>query len=330
LVTGGSGLIGSHVLVALAESYPSMDVCVATRRPHELPRLSPRHRPIHLDLSKTLTVDEDVDLVVHCAGEIRDWDRMAATNVEGTRRLLDWVVERRVGKFIHFSSVAVYGAGHGCGTLDERSPHRPNNFYAATKKQSEDAVRERCGAHGIEYVILQPTNVISVRPYREDHLLNLMRQIQRGRFRDFSGPGASFNYVAAEAVANSVAAFVAKPLTGRTFILNTPGRLHDVIRWIAEELNVDVQAQPLPRALGAVAGVLFSAAAHVSGRHMPFSYARFKELTTATVFDARAVADEFPHAQAPTLETAIRSLAKRYVREGKLRAFPSQRTTEAV
>ncbi|MGE4239673.1 NAD-dependent epimerase/dehydratase family protein [Ramlibacter sp.] len=322
LVTGGSGLIGRHVLRALVERSPALAVGVVTRRPDALPPLPPGHRAIELDLSRSIDIEDDFDLVIHCAGEIRDSGRMAQTNVEGTRHLLDWAIRRGVQRFIHFSSVAVYGAAAGRNRVDERSPHAPDNPYAVSKELSEDMVRQRCGEHGIDHVILQPANVISLRPFTEDHLLNLMRQIQRGRFRHFRGPDAVFNYIGAEAVANVVTACIDEPLAGRTFILNTPHRLHDVVGWIAEELAVDIRPRPWPRAIGAAAGAVFDGAARISGRSMPFSLARFRELTNARVFDAAAVAAAFPGAQTPGLEATVRALARRYLAEGKLDAVP--------
>ena len=60
-------------------------------------------------------------------------------NVEGTRNLLDASVEAGVKRFVHGSTIGVYGVEMQ-GELSETSALKPDNIYGVTKKAGEELV----------------------------------------------------------------------------------------------------------------------------------------------------------------------------------------------
>jgi short-subunit dehydrogenase len=176
LITGATGLIGRHLVPLLLARGGELSVLVrpASHARHELTlagwhdlarRFGASLAAVAGDLAApTLALDVDVarlDHVFHLAA-VYDLAADAATlervNVEGTRRLLDWL---RAGGFRgvlhHVSSVAV--AGDHTGTLREEElevgqghPHP----YHRTKYEAERLVR----ASGLRHRIYRPSAVV--------------------------------------------------------------------------------------------------------------------------------------------------------------------------
>jgi len=136
---------------------------------------------------------EGVDILYHCAGEVRDESKMYALHVEGTKRLVE-IARNRIGRWVQLSSVGAYGL---CcdGTVTEESPEKPNNTYEMTKTQADDIVR----ASGISFAILRPSIVFG-ETMNNQSLFQLMRMLRKGLFFFIGKPGALVNYVHVEDV----------------------------------------------------------------------------------------------------------------------------------
>src|SRR5436309_2932276 len=112
LVTGATGLVGSHVVERLRARGDA--VRAAVRRPEalgELRRLGVDARSADLAAAADLSALVDgVDVIVHCAGVVQMEGRprdLWAVNVEATERLLAAGAHPGLSRFVHLSSVAV-------------------------------------------------------------------------------------------------------------------------------------------------------------------------------------------------------------------------------
>ena len=111
LVTGASGYLGGHVAERLVGQ--GMQVRGLVRRP-DAP-LPSGVRPVPVDLERDATelapLLAGAEVVVHCAAHLGDGarDRFRRINVAGTHALLDAAVRAGVRRFVHVSSIAVYG-----------------------------------------------------------------------------------------------------------------------------------------------------------------------------------------------------------------------------
>jgi nucleoside-diphosphate-sugar epimerase len=99
-------------------------------------------------------------------------------NLDGTRHLLDAAADAGVTRFVHCSTIGIFGH-RAPGVTREDSPLAPGNVYERTKVASERMVREVAGARGMPFVILRPADVYGPRDQR---LLKLFRGVKRGRF----------------------------------------------------------------------------------------------------------------------------------------------------
>jgi dTDP-glucose 4,6-dehydratase len=173
LVTGGAGFISSafirHLLRATPYEVVSLDALTYAGnlenlrdvRSHE--RLSFVHGDIR-DEELVRSVVADVDVIVNAAAESHVEKSIAegasefvATNVEGTRVLLDAVREVPVERFILISSSEVYGTAEAA-PMDEEHSLNPRSPYAATKAGADRLAFSYCATYDLPIVIVRPFN----------------------------------------------------------------------------------------------------------------------------------------------------------------------------
>ncbi len=173
LVTGGAGFISSafirHLLRATPYEVVSLDSLTYAGnlenlrdvRSHE--RLSFVHGDIR-DEELVRGVVAGIDVIVNAAAESHVEKSIAegasefvATNVEGTRVLLDAVRKVPVERFILISSSEVYGTAER-EPMDEEHALNPRSPYAATKAGADRLAYSYWATYGLPIVIVRPFN----------------------------------------------------------------------------------------------------------------------------------------------------------------------------
>jgi nucleoside-diphosphate-sugar epimerase len=105
---------------------------------------------------------EGCDLVVHTAAVVGMYSSREGyweTNVAATRHALDAAIAAGAKRFVHLSSIVVFGFDFE-GEVDERSPVRPNGVhYVDTKIASEQVVLEAHAEGEIPCTIVRPGDV---------------------------------------------------------------------------------------------------------------------------------------------------------------------------
>jgi dTDP-glucose 4,6-dehydratase len=182
LVTGGAGFISSafvrHLLRATPYEVVSLDALtyagnlanLADIRSHE--RLSFVQGDIR-DEELVRSVVGAVDVIVNAAAEshveksiVDGASEFVATNVEGTRVLLDAIREEPVERFILISSSEVYGTAE-TEPMDEAHPLNPRSPYAATKAGADRLAFSYHATYDLPIVIVRPFNNYGPRQHPE-------------------------------------------------------------------------------------------------------------------------------------------------------------------
>src|SRR5262249_4084844 len=142
LVTGGNGLLGSHVVDAAAKRGDRVRVLVLPE--DSLTRL----QQLNVEICKGDLRDpqsfksavQGMDCVIHCAARKGPWgpkEEYEATNIRGLQNLLDAFSAAGVSRFVHTSSITVLGSDIG-GAGDETLPlRREPNPYSWSKIEGE-------------------------------------------------------------------------------------------------------------------------------------------------------------------------------------------------
>ena len=180
LVTGGTGLIGSHVLYTLVSQGLPVRALVREdsdrswiKKLFAFKGLQDQHfQQIEfcigdvLDVPSLLDATEGVEHVYHCAALVsyhaKDRSLMYQINVEGTGNMINVAIECGVKKFAHVSSIAALGRNAHEEWIDERAEWKEsdlNTHYAITKFLSEMEVW-RGVQEGLPAVIINPGVVI--------------------------------------------------------------------------------------------------------------------------------------------------------------------------
>ncbi|MBW3615395.1 MAG: NAD-dependent epimerase/dehydratase family protein [Actinobacteria bacterium] len=142
VVVGGSGNVGTSVLRALdADPAVKSLVGVARRRPEfALPKLE--WSPADIRTADLASVFRGADVVIHLAWVIQpshDLAGLHSTNVGGSQRLFDAVVEAGVPSLVYASSVGAYSPGPKDRPVDESWPTDgiASSFYSRHKAATE-------------------------------------------------------------------------------------------------------------------------------------------------------------------------------------------------
>lgn len=142
VITGATGNVGTSLLAALAGEPSVEEIVAVARRPATFGDSRVRMVAADITHADLESVMAGADAVVHLAWLIqpsRDERTLRATNVEGTRRVLDAAVRAHVGTIVHASSVGAYAPGPKDRAVDETWPTTgiPTLFYSRHKAEVE-------------------------------------------------------------------------------------------------------------------------------------------------------------------------------------------------
>jgi nucleoside-diphosphate-sugar epimerase len=163
LVTGATGLLGSHIAEQLRERGEAVRALVRPTSDRSfLEALGVEC--VEGDLAEPRTLPgavEGAELVYHCAARVGDWGSWSDFRrevIEATGNLLEACQTVGIGRFLHVSSITVYGHPRQRAELfTEEEPLGQNpwlwgDYYCQAKIQAE----ERCRAYPGELTIIRP------------------------------------------------------------------------------------------------------------------------------------------------------------------------------
>ncbi|WP_291285646.1 NAD-dependent epimerase/dehydratase family protein [Flavobacterium sp.] len=176
LVTGGTGLVGAHLLLHLIENgenvraiYRNLNNIEKTKSVFELYKKGELFEKIEwveadiLDVPSLEIAFTNIDYVYHCAALIsfdpKDEEALRKINIEGTANMVNFSIARAVKKFCYISSIAALGdlAAHETYITEETdwNPEKPHSDYAISKYGAEMEVW-RGLQEGLDVIILNP------------------------------------------------------------------------------------------------------------------------------------------------------------------------------
>ena len=188
LITGGAGFLGINLvryLLARQQRVTVIDIA-----PFDYPDVNAQIRAVRGDIRSrddVQTAMQGADIVVHAAAALPLYKPadIYSTDVQGTRMVLEEAARRKVERFIHVSSTAVYGIPdhHPLLENDEIKGVGP---YGKAKVLAE-VICEKCRNDGMCLPILRPKSFIG--PERLGVFAMLYEWARDGHNFPILGPG---------------------------------------------------------------------------------------------------------------------------------------------
>jgi len=269
LLTGATGFIGCRVAEVLA-LRDRCQVRAIVHNPGNASRLA--RLPVELiqaDLGNEAVVRDLVagcDAVVHCAIGTAWGQRQEIfkVTVDGTRKLGEAALAAGVKRFIHLSTISVYGDDQTMvGSLDESTPVKPasGTEYGESKAAAERAVQDLM-SKGLPAVIFRPARVFG--PFSRIFIERPIAAMAEGRFRWLGNPHVPADVVYVDSVVHGIVLALNAPadrVAGETFVISdaNPVTWYDFYRYFADACGFDfskVVAQSAPDGQSARPGVL--------------------------------------------------------------------------
>jgi len=280
LVTGATGLLGSHIVEKLTAAGQPVRALV---RPGSDGRLlaSWGAQIAPGDVTDPASLQEafkGVQTVYHAAAQVGDWgrwDRFVAVTIQGTANMLEAARRAGVKRFLHISSISTYGHPDGEGlVLDETAPLGVGlykwSYYSRAKVEAEKLVRAAHQRGDVPVTIVKPSWLYG--PRDRASVPRLIRAIRAGKAK-IIGPGTNrlnLTHAANEAEGCILAARNEKAL-GETYNLSNDGVITqaEYLNKIAECIGAKPVTRKVPYRLAYTAAFGMELFGHALGRTKP-------------------------------------------------------------
>ena len=181
LVTGATGLVGSHLVYELVRSgqtvralkRPGSDITMI-RKVFELHQedLFSKIEWVEGDILDIYSLEDamaGVDTIYHCAALVsflpNDRKKLMRINTEGTANVVNAALEKKIATLCHVSSIAALGRPEDQNDVIDESlvwkTSKHNSAYAVSKYGAEREVW-RGTAEGLDVVIVNPSIILGV------------------------------------------------------------------------------------------------------------------------------------------------------------------------
>ena len=252
LVTGGTGLVGSHLLVRLTQEnepiraiYRTLESIEKTKNvfsyyPNISPELFNTIEWVQADITDVpsmIPAFKGVKKVYHCAAIISfdpaDYRTMRKVNIHGTAIIANLAIDAKVEKLCFVSSIATIGDDPKKELANEENDwggNQKNNGYAITKYGAETEVW-RASQEGVDVVIVNP-GVILGSGFWDSGSGKMFSQIHKG-FQFYSEGVTGF--VGVKDVINAMVQLMGSNCKNERFILVSENKsFKEVLFSIAE------------------------------------------------------------------------------------------------
>ena len=257
LVTGGTGLVGAHLLYELALHN---DRLKALMRPssnlqtvkkifsyytseNEAARLFEKIEWITADINDVPSLEKafrEVKYVYHCAALVSfdpaDEKKLRKINIEGTANIVNLCIAQQIRKLCYVSSVAAIGTPLKKTDIDETASWNPEEDYSdyAISKYGAEIEAWRGTQEGVDTIIVNPGIIIGP-GFWDSGSGKIFRRIDNGLNYHF--PKVS-GFVGVKDVVTCMVQLMKSPVKNESYILVAENlSFEKVLRSTADHLN---------------------------------------------------------------------------------------------
>jgi dihydroflavonol-4-reductase len=331
LVTGSTGLLGSHVVCDLLSNgyavralYRSesrkktVEHVVRYYFPEMADELLSRidwFRGDILDLSELEGAMEGCDKIVHCAALVsfhrRDFWRLFEHNRKGTANIVNTALKAGIGQLVHVSSTAAIGSD----TEYQDQVRRESNHWNANEKVSSYSLSKysaekevwRGIEEGLAAAIVNPSLLFGPGNWNESSL-TIIRTLNEG-LKFYTKGGNAF--VDVRDVALIIRKLIETNTSGERYLVtghNLPFR--ELFERICNQLGVKAPSQKAGPFMVGLAWRLMGIVARFTGKRPTITKESAESSQRTTVYSNEKVLKAFPDFQFRSLEDTIENTIK--------------------
>ncbi|MFD2586472.1 NAD-dependent epimerase/dehydratase family protein [Croceitalea marina] len=331
LVTGGTGLVGSHLLFHLASKririraiYRNGDRIALTRKVFEYYTDTPDKTFNEIDWVKADINDipslsiafKGITRVYHCAALIsfdpKKRKQLFKVNAEGTANLVNLCIEHKVEKLCHVSSIATIGESLDKKPVAETKEFNASvaNIYALSKHQAEMEVW-RGSQEGINTIIVNPGVIIGP-GFWDNGSGRLFKKISEGL--KFYPPGGT-GFVTVKDVVGAMVNLMDSEITNENYILVSENLTYkEAFTKIAEAVEKKAPKLLLKKGLLAILWRLDWLKSNLIGSEQVLSKKLASSFDTTTIYSNEKIIKD-SNFKFENLAAAINSCAATFLKE---------------
>ena len=255
LVTGGSGLVGSHLIPYLLQKGSKVRALYRQNHPSIFDNNLEWVQGDILDILDVEGALEGVTHVYHCAAIVsfdpKDKKQLFQTNIEGTANIVNACIDAGIEKLVHVSSVAALGRFGENKLIDETmnwDEKAGGSVYAKTKHLAEMEVWRGVG-EGLNAVIVNPTIILGLSDWDRGSA-----SIFKSAYNEFPWyTNGVTGFVDVVDVVKAMIALMDSPILGERFILNGDNvGYKEIFTQIAKEFDKKPPQKEVTKTIAAI------------------------------------------------------------------------------
>ncbi len=308
LVTGSTGLLGTHLLAELLRNghHPVKALYRSeAKKQYSIdlisfcyPGLENEMQSIEwincdiLDIDALYDAMQGCRVVWHTAGFVsfsnRDSKTLMEVNVQGTKNVVNCALELNVSRFIHVSSTAAISRKKGATEIDENNAWNreiSGSWYARTKFMAEREVW-RASEEGMEIIIVNPSVIIGPGDWHQSSL-EIFKRVNRGL--SFYPAGADA-FTDVRDICRAMCLLHQKNITGQRFLIagnNIPFKV--LLDKIAISLNKKPPTFAVKRWMISIAWRFDAALSFITGRSQKLNKHTARAAMRISKYDGTAI-----------------------------------------
>jgi len=333
LVTGGTGLVGSHLLYKLVESekkvkaiYRNKEKIKAVKRvfsyySSNYEALFSRIEWIEATLNNVPSLEiafKNVTHVYHCAAFIsfdtKHYHTLRRINIEGTANIVNLGVSNNVKKLCYVSSIATIGKEENDQLITEEThwnPEAEQSVYSITKYGAEMEVW-RGTQEGLEAVVVNPGVIIGPGFWRGGGSGSLIKMVYKGVSRYTNGV---VGYVGVKDVVEPMIRLMESDITNERFILVSENlSYHDFFTKTAAHLNVQAPKKLASKTLLSLAWRLDWLRSNLLNKRRRLFKHTTKTITTKAYFSNKKLKDAIDYSFKP-IDVSLAETCRFFLKE---------------
>ncbi len=253
LVTGGTGMVGSHILLELLKNHShvralkrcdsNLNIIQKTFSYYKKEKLLKNIEWIDGDILDIPSLYDAIDgckFVYHAAALVsfhkKEHKDLFKINVEGTANIVNVCLDKKIEKLAYVSSIATLNRYNVNGLINEENywkPNKKNSVYSISKYLAEQEVW-RGTQEGLNNVIINPSVILGPGNWNNGSSKIFQQSYDGLKYYTNGVTG----YVDVVDVAKSLIYLMDSKIINERFIINCENFTYqDIFNWIADEMK---------------------------------------------------------------------------------------------